>query len=66
MTSKEKKHAAPSGMGRPALPEDEKRTKRVTIVLREDELKLIAEKAQEAGETVSNWGRKTLLKVAEK
>jgi hypothetical protein len=61
-----KKSGPESRMGRPALPDHERRVWRVSATVNRAELDAITAKAVEAGETVSEWARQILMKAAQK
>jgi len=55
------KHPKPKKMGRPILPDEDKRSGKIQVRLNGDEQKKIAVAAKANGKTVSDWARGILM-----
>jgi hypothetical protein len=60
----EDKKKARAVMGRPIVPDKLRIDQRVPIMLRQSEAELVKKAANQAGLTVSAWGRKLMVEAA--
>ncbi len=54
------------GAGRPTIPENERRSKYLTIPLTEDEIRTVQEIAERVGKKPATWCRDMVLRAAKR